>query len=263
MDVKELKFGEIYNADCMEVMRRMPEKSIDHIICDIPYDRCSKYEDSVIKQVKNNKLSKKAPYMKTAKFINSSADICDFSIEDFALQVGRIAKKSIFIFADIKQISEIRDVLENIYEYKGFRLIVWEKPNALPHNYKINYIQNIEYAIYMWRDHSSFNCEETCKYCIYRAPIFSNQYEKIHPTEKPRYLLNKIIQDITRLNDTILDPTCGSASTIVQGELMGRNCIGIEKNNKYFRKAKERIKEKSCNVLWYDKERPDPIILSD
>ena len=68
----------------------------------------------------------------------------------------------------------------------------------------------------------------------------------LHPTQKPVALLKYLIKTYTNENDTVLDFTMGSGTTGVACKNLNRNFIGIEKNNKYFEIAKERIESILC-----------------
>jgi len=70
---------------------------------------------------------------------------------------------------------------------------------------------------------------------------FSSNTKKIHPTQKPVTLLEYLIKTYTNENDTVLDFTMGSGSTGVACKNLNRNFIGIEKDEKYFDIAKQRI----------------------
>jgi site-specific DNA-methyltransferase (adenine-specific) len=70
---------------------------------------------------------------------------------------------------------------------------------------------------------------------------FNRDKNKIHPTQKPVALLEYLIKTYTNENDTVLDFTMGSGSTGVACKNLNRNFIGIEKDDKYFDIAKQRI----------------------
>ena len=70
---------------------------------------------------------------------------------------------------------------------------------------------------------------------------FSNDKEKLHPTQKPVALLEYLIKTYTNENDTVLDFTMGSGSTGVACKNLNRNFIGIEKDENYYNIAKQRI----------------------
>ena len=69
--------------------------------------------------------------------------------------------------------------------------------------------------------------------------------EKMHPTQKPLDLLLYLVKTYSNENDTILDDTMGSGTCGVACKILNRNFIGIEKDEKYFKIAKERIENES------------------
>ena len=64
----------------------------------------------------------------------------------------------------------------------------------------------------------------------------------LHPTQKPEEMLKRIISASSNRGDLILDPFMGSGTTAVVAKKLGRNWIGIEKNEKYVEAARERLK---------------------
>ena len=69
----------------------------------------------------------------------------------------------------------------------------------------------------------------------------ANQHNKVHPTQKPVALMEYLIKTYTNEGDTVLDFTMGSGTTGVACKNLGRGFIGIEKDEKYFNIAKERL----------------------
>ena len=85
-----------------------------------------------------------------------------------------------------------------------------------------------------------------CQYCLKKKckiyPIVVSN-DKVHPTQKPIELLEWLINTYSNENDLVLDNTMGSGSTGVACKNLNRNFIGIEKDEKYFDIAKQRIDE--------------------
>ncbi len=77
----------------------------------------------------------------------------------------------------------------------------------------------------------------------------ANQKGKQHPTQKPIDLMEYLIKTYTNENETVLDFTMGSGSTGVACQNTNRNFIGIERDNKYFEIATNRIKENEYNLI--------------
>jgi len=77
----------------------------------------------------------------------------------------------------------------------------------------------------------------------------TNNYEKLHPSEKPIALMEYLVKTYTNEGDTVLDFTMGSGSTGVACVNTNRNFIGIELDETYFKIAKERIDNTQCNLV--------------
>ena len=77
----------------------------------------------------------------------------------------------------------------------------------------------------------------------------SKRYHYFHPTEKPKGVIARMIQNSSDVGDTILDPFMGSGTTGVACKELGRNFIGIEIEPKYFEIAQRRINQTMENLL--------------
>jgi site-specific DNA-methyltransferase (adenine-specific) len=69
---------------------------------------------------------------------------------------------------------------------------------------------------------------------------------KLHPTQKPLCVLTPLIQCFSRLGDVVLDPFCGSGSTLLAAKLQARRFIGIELDSRYFDIARDRLHPKAA-----------------
>lgn len=119
-------------------------------------------------------------------------------------------------------------------------------------------VGNCEYAILFYRDKLPkfnnkgkmvFNCMDWKK---------DSRYEKIHPTQKPVELLERLIELFTDEGDIVIDPVCGSGSTIIAALNKNRKGIGFEIKKDFFKKAKEWeekeiLKKKEIQELGYAK----------
>ena len=108
---------------------------------------------------------------------------------------------------------------------------------VLKANMKI--VGNCEYALLFYREKLPkfnnkgkmvFNCIDWTK---------DTKYEKIHPTQKPVELLERLIELFTDEGDLVIDPVCGSGSTIVAAKNKNRKAIGFEIKKDFYKKAKE------------------------
>lgn len=69
---------------------------------------------------------------------------------------------------------------------------------------------------------------------------------KIHPTQKPVNVLKKLIEIFTDPGETVIDPCCGSGSTLRAASELGRNAFGFEIDRNFYREAKEKM---LCNIF--------------
>lgn len=156
----------------------------------------------------------------------------------------------------------VSGTLHNIYsvgmalEQAGFKImnnITWQKTNPPP-NLSCKYFTHSTETILWAKKNSSakhfFNYERMKELNggkqmkdVWTGAL-TPQREKIfgkHPTQKPLYLLEKILLASTRENDLVLDPFCGSGTTGVECKLLGRKFIGIDNDRDFILLAKERL----------------------
>ena len=210
-------------GDCLEVMKDIPDKSIDLIIIDPPYSTPT-ITGFGRKQVKNvADLSIQETYMKCLK-------------EEFE----RILKDNspIFIFCDDKYYPSI---YRAFYNWQSVQMIVWDKGKI---GMGKPFRKRHELIVYANRETIDYNRTEN----ITHYPTVLNykvvtEKEKVHPAQKPIKLLEDLILGFSNENDTVLDCFMGSGSTGVACKKLNRNFIGIELDENYFKIAKERIEK--------------------
>lgn len=237
-------YNQILKGDCIKLIKKLGDQSYDHLITDIPYNICSNYEDIVKERQKTGSFMKK---LHTAKFINKDADIFDVDLKELSNEIDRVIKKSITIWCSPFQFADLRRYFEEL-GWKGGRMLIWHKTNAQPHNYKYCFIQDTEIALYMFKDSSSFNSEQKVKGTVYTLPIYVDK-EKMHPTQKHPDLVKRLINDITKKGDSILDITTGSGQIVIDAIKMGRLATGFEIKDKYYNIAKDRLDNLMMNKV--------------
>lgn len=252
----------LLQGDCIELMKDISDKSIDMVLCDLPYGATALKWDNVI--------DFKLLWQEYERIIKDDGIICLFGIQPFT---------SMLIASNLK-----------LYRYSW----IWEKNSATGHlnaNYKpLNitedicifskgkvgslsknpiryYPQNVKEINLKkknnpnstWRKRKGYNSmnnilnsdkEFTQKYTGYPTNILKFKRDKCtyHPAQKPVALLEYLIKTYTNEGDTVLDNCMGSGSTGVACINTNRNFIGMELDEKYFNIAKERIeKMEVCN----------------
>jgi len=210
--------GILLHGDCLEIMKKLPCKSIDLVLTDIPYNEVNRPSNGL------RNLDKK------------DADIFNMDINNLIFEMIRIVKGSVYIFCGWSQLA----ILKNKMMQSGMttRVIIWEKTNPSPMNGDFVWLSGIEPAVYGKKKKATFNLH--CKNTVLRHPSGKS---KIHPTQKPINLFIDLLKASSNKNNLILDPFLGSGTTAVACEKMGRRWIGIEISEEYCKIAKERIEQ--------------------
>ena len=212
------KSGIMFNADCLDIMAKMNDGSVNFTLTDIPYDAVNQDSNGLRNLDKGN------------------ADIITFDLDEFLKQVLRVTSNSVCIFCGKEQFSQIYKFFADIG--KGtVRPIIWEKTNPSPMNGQYIYLSGVEMGVwYKKQGAKTFNAH--CKNTVFHYP---NGRSKLHPTEKNHALLEDLIKDNTNEGQIIFDPCCGSGSHCLVAKNLGRKYIGIELDEQYFDVAKGRL----------------------
>lgn len=240
-------------GDCLEVMDKLPRKSIDLLIVDPPYNLAKEYHGN-----KFNSRSQEEYRKYTIKWLDKTLPL----LKDTA---------SIYVCCDWKSSLVIGDVL---YQYFHVRnRITWqrEKGRGAKTNWK-NGMEDIwfatmgsEYTFNLedvkirkkvvapykengkpkdWEETHSGNYRNTCPSNFWddiSIPYWSMPENTGHPTQKPEKLLAKLILASSNTGDMILDPFAGSGSTAVTAKKLNRNYVAIEMNELYGAWAQKRL----------------------
>lgn len=221
----------LLNGDCLELMKKIPDNSIDLIVTDPPYKMYHSTGGCTNIGMKN----------KWQGNIKAGNTVMDFDLNikfsEWLPETYRVLKNNshCYIFCNDKNVQELLNEATKC----GFResnILVWIKNNATPNRY---YMKNLEFILFLYKGNAKPINNMGSKCAIEVKNI--NGKEKLHPTQKPIDLLKLYISNSSLENDVILDPFMGSGSTGIAALNLNRNFIGIELDKKYFDIAKERI----------------------
>ena len=225
---------DLRQGDCLELMKDIPDKTIDLIVTDPPYNVSATNDGGTINKVK--KLNKSLKDLVEANITNG------YDVETLGEEFMRVMKEpNIYLWCNKTQIPEYFKFYVEKYKCK-FDILCWHKNNALP-TYSNKYLSDTEYLLYFRKGKGKCfpkSYEDAKTYYI--APINHKDKKKYkHPTIKPLDITEKVIKNSSKENDIILDPFMGSGTTGVACVNTNRNFIGIELDENYFNIAKERI----------------------
>lgn len=129
---------------------------------------------------------------------------------------------------------------------KKFTILTWEKPLSILNRNRFS--QNLEYIVRIYESGTGLNPLDLDEYPEKKEYYSKNRKmnpvkgkSKLHPVQKPIEYINGIIELSSKKGDIILDPYCGSASTLESAYLLGRKFIGYEVDKKYYEIATNRL----------------------
>jgi len=210
----------MHHGDCIEVMASMAEKSVDHVITDPPYDS--------------------GTHDKARSLKDGGSDIAiDFDVLDVsaaAPALMRITRRWCIAFCSLEMLGNYRAA----WGANGVRSGVWDRPDGTPQISGDRPGQAAEgIAIGPGPEKKRWN--RGGKRGMWRCGV--ERVERYgHPTPKPIGLMLELVSDFTDPDEIILDPFAGSGTTGVAALRLGRRFIGIEKDEKYFRLACDRLR---------------------
>lgn len=233
------KINTIICGDCIEVMQSIPDKSVDMILCDLPYGTTQNKWDSVI------------PFQPLWE------------------QYKRVCRGAIVLTAQAPFDKKLYISNERMFKYE----FIWEKTQAVGHLNAWKRPMSAHEHILVFCDGAApyfpiltdkpienirpttartkkSDCYGNHKLDVHKCPPdktmpksvlkFANAQNTVHPTQKPVALFEYLIRTYTNEGDTVLDNCIGSGTTAIACINTGRNYIGIEKEEKYCKIAEER-----------------------
>ncbi len=234
--------NKVIEGDCLEVMDNIPPRSIDMVLCDLPYGTTQNNWDSVIpldelwKQYEriikdNGVIVLTGQGIFTAQLMLSNPKLFKYKI------VWMKSKSTNFLNAKKQPLRRHEDIC--IF-YKKQPLYNPEMTPGEPYNKGFRKDQLTgSYGDFKTIEVKS-NGDRYPTDVIYFKTAES-EGEVFHPTQKPVELGRYFIRTFTRPGDIILDNTCGSGSFLVSAVLEGRKFIGIEKNQETYLHRKHRV----------------------
>ena len=239
---------QLWKGDCLELMKNIPNESIDAIITDPPYGTTSCKWDSVI--------DFKLMWEQLNRIIKPSGVIVLFGSEPFSstLRISNIKNyRYDWVWKKTKQGNFAQAPYMPLKNTEN--ILVFAKGSIASNSkIKMNYypqgttscskINNGGNKANDFRPNRTLKKEDHIqKTTNYPKQLleFDSSYDFLHPTQKPILLIEYLVKTYTKENQLVLDFTAGSGTTGIACINTNRNFIGIEKDEKYFNIAMERI----------------------
>lgn len=248
--VNKLKTNIIYNEDCLQGMKRIPDKSIDMILCDLPYGTTACKWDTIIPF--------EPLWEQYNRIIKDNSAIVLFGSEPFSTKL-RYSNLKMFKYDWIwDKVSVSNPQLAKIQPLKSFEMIsVFGKGkiNYFPQglikisNPKVVGKQKSDTELLGHIQRKIDYKQEFTNYPKALSLRFPRPFKPQHPTQKPVALLEYLIRTYTNEGDVVLDNCMGSGSTCVAAVNTNRHYIGFELDEKYFDIACQRLDEAEEKIL--------------
>ena len=218
---------DLRQGDCLELMKDIPDGSIDLLVTDPPYKIV---QGGCTNKAVRLKGSNQEQLKKGTLFNNNS-----IKFSEWIPEVYRVLKNNshCYIMSNDRNINELLNICEKV-GFKLLNILVWGKSKHSPNRY---YLKNCEFIVFLRKGKAKNINNMGTKQLL----LIDNVENKNHPSEKPIKLMKILIKNSTNEQDKVLDPFMGSGSTGVACINTNRNFIGIELDEKYFNIAKERI----------------------
>ena len=216
--------GKITCADCLDILKQLPDKCIDLVLTDPPYN------------ASNSKIKKES---KSFKAVNEDWDK-GFVANDFLDLCYKKLKDngSMLVFCSHHTLAQYL----NWDKMKIQQIIHWIKTNPFPALAKV-YTPNIEYCVwYVKGSPYTFN-KKFAEQNIIITSICGGKERENHPTQKPLELWNKLLLVHSNENDLVLDCFSGSGTTAVACHNLHRRFICIERDKEYWKASCERLEQ--------------------
>lgn len=224
----------ILRADSRDVIKRIPDNSIDFILTDPPYNLGQHSTGNI-------------PLPGRSAMNNNVAewDMIDFNPEEWVDEFIRILKPTgnLFIFTSYNQLGRWYNCLDHRFDTSNF--MIWHKTNPAPKIFKAGFLNSCEMIFTCWNKKHTWNfISQKEMHNFIESPICMRP-ERLsnpkHPTQKPVSILKKMIEIASNSDNIIFDPFMGVGSTGVAALELGRRFIGVEIDDSYFNAAKKRI----------------------
>ena len=225
-------------GDCYELIKELPDKSVQAVYTDIPYlyDRGGSSTSELSQRIKHEH----------DEVLADIRDGIDYSLLEEFMRV--MEKVNCFIWCSKSQIFDImKFFLEREDKEIFFEILTWNKTNPTPAT-NGTWLPDIEYCLWFKESGVILNDGYEHKSKWYISPINKRDKDLFgHPTIKPLPLVKRHLLHATQPNDIVLDCFMGSGTTAIACKEIGRQFIGFEISEKWVKVANDRLNNIDVN----------------
>lgn len=222
--------NQVVEGDAISVLQEIPSKSAPLVLVDPPYY-------TACKDLLPHKIRTFDEYL--SWYEEWVKEVCRILVDD----------GSLYVFAPPLEFAEVHLLIKKYFFQK--QVISWVKRNVMIRQPTTrNYLPKVELVgfyiknekNYTWnRLTKKFGLQKSCNFAI-EPTIHGRIGEGVdHPTQKPLRLCGKFVYASSNEGDVVLDPFCGSGTTLVAAKLLNRKFTGIEINPEYCKLSRRRV----------------------
>lgn len=213
----------IFHGNCIDFIKTIEDKSIDCLITDPPYGvdiQFGAYDNQLSRKIEND----------------GNIDDALLLLDKMLFEVKSKLKDNahIYIFCNWKIYPQFSAIISNHFQIKN--LIIWDKLFMGMGDLKGNYSSSYEMIVFAGGNREFLTRPKNIIQCRFND-------ERFHNTQKPVDLIKQLIENSTKVNETIFDPFLGSGSTVIAANQLKRNFIGCEIDEQNYKITLKRLED--------------------
>ena len=222
----------LLQGDWLEVVKNIPDGSIDLVVMDPPYKTTSRGSSGGTGGILKEEINKRGKVFKHN----------DIEFNEWLPELYRVLKDTghAYIMSNNKNLKDMLMEIENV-GFNIYKTLIWAKNSPITNMY---YMDSHEYIIFCRKGKA-----KRINNCGTKSVLnVDNPRNKVHPTEKPVELMEVLVNNSSQEGELVFDPFMGSGTTGVACLNTNRKFIGIELDKDYFEIAKNRIENHAKEV---------------
>lgn len=221
-----IELDRIYNQDCLVGMKEIPDKSVDLVVTDPPYELAQH--------------SGSGAFGRNTRAYHQAIDHLQSGFSDDVLrEMLRVCKKpNMYIFCSKEQLPQLLNFA--IANKLSYDLLTWHKTNPVP-TCNNKYLSDTEYIVFMRKGAQLYGTFDSKRKWFLTQTNTADKKLWGHPTPKPVAIIKTLVINSSIEGGVILDPFMGSGTTAVACVKEGRHFIGFELDRTYYDNACKRI----------------------
>jgi DNA modification methylase len=225
-----MDIDKIYLGDAYELIKQVPDHSVDLIMTDPPYAIQNLHTGTGILKDKS-----KARHIEEMKESGLGSSLVLKILDEF-MRVMKVP--NIYIWCNKKQIYDYMTYFVKEHNCK-FDIIIWAKNNPIPF-VGGHYLNDKEYCLFFYKGAKVQGDYNSLKTCYITSTNKEDKKQYLHPTIKPEEIIKTLVKN-SCCGGIVLDPFVGSGTTCVCAKRLGLHYLGFEINPKYHKIAVDRI----------------------